>query len=147
MNEYDFTDKTSQDIITAYQSERDDGNYADVMKQYKDPATKYAFYVLEQKVQTAESIKLWAFRHLQDLRRSLDNSSDFDYYYNLQRARNIVQFAALCPNPDDGHPTPLALWQLAILCEIEGWRNKQDDTARFSDVIVSDGRTNGKNYL
>ena len=128
MNEYDFTDKTSQDIITAYQSERDNGNYADVMKQYKDPATKYAFYVLEQKVQTAESIKLWAFRHLQDLRRSLDDSSDFDYYYNLQRARNIVQFAALCPNPDSGQPTPLALWKLAILCEIEGWRNKQDNT-------------------
>lgn len=147
MNEYDFTDKTSQDIITAYQSERDNGNYADVMKQYKDPATKYAFYVLEQKVKTAESIKLWAFRHLQDLRRSLDDSSDFDYYYNLQRARNIVQFAALCPNPDSGQPTPLALWQLAILCEIEGWRHKQDNTPRFSDVIVSVGRTNGKTYL
>lgn len=146
MKSWDFSDgKTS--IFDAYEVERDAGSYTGIMKKYRDPATKYAFAVLERQVLTSRSIQLDAFRHLQDLRRAEEHSKDFPYVYDLDKARLICQFAALCPNPDSGKPTPLDLWQLAILCKIEGWRRVDNGTPRFSDVIVSVARTNGKTYL
>lgn len=144
MKEWNFTDEKTS-ILDAYRHERDDGAYTKIAKKYKDPATKYSFAVLEGNFLTSRAIKLDAFRHLQDLRRA--EADDFPYVYDLDKARMICQFAALCPNPDSGKPTPLDLWQLAILCKIEGWRRKDNGQPRFSDVIVSVARTNGKTYL
>lgn len=144
MNKYDFT-KPGTSIIEAYQIERDAGHYADIMRHYQDPGTKYAFQVLEEDVISSQSIQLDAFRHLQDLRRQ-DEDDNFKYRYDLDKCRLIVQFASLCPNPDSGKPVPLALWQLAILCKIVGWVDDAD-RPRFSDVVVSVARTNGKTYL
>ena len=119
MRRYDFSNgKTS--ILDAYKTERDAGNYNAVMKKYRDPATKYAFQILEGDVLSSRQMKLDAFRHLQDLRRQTEDS-DFNYRYDLEKAQLICNFAALCPNPDSGKPTPLDIWQLAILCKIVGW--------------------------
>ena len=68
MKKWDFSDNKN-DILTAYEEERDNGSYTDIMKKYRDPATKYAFQVLEGDVLSSRSIKLDSFRHLQDLRR------------------------------------------------------------------------------
>lgn len=146
MKDWDFS-KGKVKVLDAYREERDNGAYNAILKNYKDPATRYAFMTLEEQVLTPYSIKLDAFRHLQDLRRSEQDRDDFPYVYNLDYARRIVQFAALCPNPDSGRPTPLMAWQLAILCKIVGWRRKDDNTPRFGDVVVSVSRTNGKTYL
>ncbi|WP_242362029.1 terminase TerL endonuclease subunit [Limosilactobacillus antri] len=146
MKRYDFTNGRMS-ILAAYKDERDAGNYNAVMKKYRDPATKYAFQILEGDVLSSRAMKLDAFRHLQDLRRQ-NEDSHFKYRYDLKKAQLICNFAAICPNPDSGKPTPLDVWQLAILCKIVGWVDKDDsDSPRFSDVIISVARTNGKTYL
>lgn len=144
IRKYDFT-KRGTDVIDAYRIEKKAGSYDGIFKKYRDPATKYAFAVLEQKFVSSYMIKLDSFRHLQDLRRQ-EEDPNFKYIYDLEQCRDIVRFASLCPNPDTGKPMPLDVWQLAILCKIVGWRNAQG-AARFSDVIVSIARTNGKTYL
>lgn len=147
MKKWDFSDNKN-DILTSYREERDAGNYSNIVKKYRDPATKYAFQVLEGDVLSSRSIKLDSFRHLQDLRRVEEKDPEFPYVYDLDKAREIVQFASLCPNPDTGRPTPLDTWQLAILCKIVAWQHKDEDQGpRFSDVIISVARTNGKTYL
>lgn len=147
MKDWDFSDNKA-DVLKAYREERDAGNYSKIIKKYRDPATKYAFQVLEGDVLSSRSIKLDSFRHLQDLRRVEDKDPEFPYTYDLDKAREIVQFASFCPNPDTGQPTPLDIWQLAILCKIVAWQHVDSEQgARFNDVIVSVARTNGKTYL
>lgn len=141
MKEYDLT-KT--DVLEAYQEQRDNGSYNEILNDYPDPATKYAFYVLEQKVQTSYMIKLACFRHLQDLLRQ--NTDDFPYYYDLDKAREILGFASLIPDVTTGKHIDLMLWQQFILCEIIAWRGK-NNSKRFSKVALSMGRTNGKTSL
>ena len=144
MRKYDFT-KKGTDPIDAYRIEKKSGSYDDIFKKYRDPATKYAFAVLEQKFLSSYMMKLDSFRHIQDLRRQ-EEDPNFKYTYDLAKARDVVRFASLCPNPDTGKPMPLDVWQLAILCKIVAWRNAQG-APRFSDVIISIARTNGKTYL
>lgn len=146
MKRWDFTDDKVK-VLDAYHEELNNGSYALIKKQYRDPATRYAFDVLNEKVLTSRSIKLNAFRHLQDLRRQTEDP-DFKYVYDLNEARLIVKFASLCPEPSTNQPLPLDLWQLAILCSVVAWRNKDNpDLARYTDVIISVARTNGKTYL
>lgn len=146
MKKWDFTEG-KVNILDAYNEELKNGNYDQIKQQYRDPATRYAFKVLDKEVLTSRSIKLAAFRHLQDLRRQ-NEDPNFKYFYDLDQARLIVKFASLCPEPKSNKPMPLDLWQLAILCEIVGWRSKDDpELARFTDVIISVARTNGKTYL
>lgn len=144
MHKYDFT-KDHISVIDAYRREKQAGNYDNIFDKYKDPATKYAFQVLEENVLSSEMMKLDSFRHLQDLRRQT-SCSNFKYHYDINKAREIVKFASLCPNPDSGKPVPLMLWQLTILCKIVGWRDEFDNP-RFTDIVISIARTNGKTYL
>lgn len=144
MKKWDFS-KKDQNVLDAYHEEFDAGHYDYVISKYRDPATKYALSVLDEDIISSEMIKLDSFRHLQDLRRQ-DEDPNFKYTYDLQQARQIVQFASLCPNPDTGKPMPLDIWQLAILCKIVAWRDSAN-RPRFSDIIVSIARTNGKTYL
>lgn len=146
MKKWDFTDG-KQNILDAYHEELNAGSYDEIKRKYRDPATVYAFQVLDENVLTSRTIKLDAFRHLQDLRRQTEDPN-FKYTYDLDRARLIVQFASLCPEPKSNRPIPLDLWQLAILCKIVAWRDKKrPEFPRFSDVIVSIARTNGKTYM
>lgn len=146
MKKWDFTDN-KQSIIKAYHEELKAGSYDSIKDNYRDPATRYAFKVLDEKVLTSRTIKLDSFRHLQDLRRQTEDP-EFKYFYDLDRARDIVEFASICPEVESGVPMPLADWQLAILCKIVAWRNKDlPEIPRFSDCIISVARTNGKSYI
>ena len=55
----------THDVIGTYHSL----NYEDIREEYQDPATKYAFDVLDEKYTTGYLMKLACFRHLQDLKR------------------------------------------------------------------------------
>ena len=55
----------SHDVLGAYHSI----NFDSIRKKYHDPATQYAFDVLDENVTTGYLIKLAAFRHLRDLQR------------------------------------------------------------------------------
>jgi phage terminase len=144
VKKYDFT-KKGFDLQTAYTEEKDAGKYTEIFKNYRDPLTKYAFSVLEGRVQAGYMIKLACFRHLQDLRRQKEDP-EFKYHYDLNKARAILNFAKLVPDVNAGVPLPLVDFQKAILCSIVAWRDEKD-RVRYVRATLSMARTNGKTYI
>lgn len=130
----------SHDVLGAYHSI----DFGSIRQQYTDPATKYAFKVLDEKVVTGYLIKLAAFRHLRDLQRSED--TDFRFHYDLKEVQKILKFASIAPNVDTDEPTKLMDWQQFIFALIFGWRDELG-TKRFTRVILSVARGQGKTYL
>lgn len=130
----------THDVESAYQSI----DWTDIKNKYHDPGTKYAFDVLDEKIQVGYTMKLACFRHLRDLQRQ--NSKDFPFHYDINSADKLLKFASISPNVDTGEPTKLMAWQKFIFCQMMGWRDK-DNNKRFTRVIVSVARGQGKTYL
>lgn len=130
----------THDVLGAYH----DIDFSEVYRGYSDPGTDYARAVLDGDTTSGYLIQLAAFRHLQDLRRSL--SGVFDYSYDLIQVNNIMTFAALCPNVQTMEPTPLMPWENFMLTQMYGWR-KADDEKRFTQANISVGRDQGKTYI
>ena len=147
MKPYDFnkSDNVVEAVMNAYHHEKKTGNYEAIKKKYQDPGTQYCFEVLDGKYKTSTMLKLAAFRQLQDLRRITEDDS-FNYVYDLDHVRIILNFSKIVPDVDTGKPVPLMLWQKAILSIMFGWRDSLDNK-RYDRVIVSVARTNGKTYL
>ena len=119
-------------------------DWSAIRKKYKDPGTNYCFDVLDKKIQAGYLIKLACFRHLRDLQRQ--GNKDFPYHYDIEAANILLKFAAIAPNVDTGEPTKLMDWQKFIFCQMIGWRDA-DNLKRFTRVIVSIARGQGKTYL
>lgn len=147
MRPYDFnkSDNVVEAVMNAYHREKKAGKYEAIKKKYQDPGTQYCFEVLDGKYKTSTMLKLAAFRQLQDLRRITEDDS-FNYVYDLDHVRIILNFSKIVPDVDTGKPVPLMLWQKAILSIMFGWRDSLDNK-RYDRVIVSVARTNGKTYL
>ena len=138
MSRIDLT--VSHNVIGEYKAL----DFSDIRHNYTDKGTKYALDVLDEKVLSGYFIKLAAFRHLRDLQRQGGDS--FPYRYSVKKANSILKLASICPNVDTGEPTKLMDWQEFIMCQLIGWRNL-DGGKRFSRVIVSVARGQGKTYL
>lgn len=119
-------------------------DWSEIKEKYKDPGTKYCFDVLNKKILAGYLIKLACFRHLRDLQRQ--GNKDFPYHYDIEAANILLKFAAIAPNVDTGKPTKLMDWQKFIFCQMIGWRDA-DNLKRFTRVIVSVARGQGKTYL
>ncbi|WP_429971160.1 terminase TerL endonuclease subunit [Fructilactobacillus sp. Tb1] len=131
----------TKDVFSAYKSI----DFSDIRNKYKDPATKYAFDVLDKKILTGYHIQLACFRHLRDLQ--LQNTDGFPFIYHLQSVANLLSFAEICPEAESKQPVDLMDWQKFILSMLSGWLNVNDGQKRFSKAIVSVARHNGKTYL
>lgn len=138
MQQIDLTQ--THDVIGAYHQ----CDFAVVRHKYHDPATKYAFDVLDEKIISGYLIKLAAFRHLRDLQRS--EQETFGYHYDLNEVDKILKFAKIAPNVDTDEPTALMDWQKFIFGMIFGWRDDKNKK-RFTRVILSVARGQGKTYL
>ena len=130
----------SHDVLGAYHSI----DFDDIRKKYTDPATKYAFNVLDEKVKTGYLMKLACFRHVRDLQRV--ENKEFEFYYDVNEVDKILKFAAIAPNVDTGEPTKLMDWQKFIFAMLFGWRDGLG-TKRFTRVVLSVARGQGKSYL
>ena len=130
----------SHDVLGAYHSIDFNG----IRKKYADPATEYAFNVLDEKVMTGYLMKLACFRHLRDLQRV--ETEEFEFYYDVNEVDKILKFAAIAPNVDTGKPTKLMDWQKFIFAMLFGWRDSLG-TKRFTRVVLSVARGQGKSYL
>lgn len=119
-------------------------DWSEIRQKYKDPGTNYCFDVLDKKILAGYLIKLACFRHLRDLQRQ--GNKDFPYHYDIEAANILLKFAAIAPNVDTGEPTKLMDWQKFIFCQMIGWRDA-DNLKRFTRVIVSVARGQGKTYL
>ncbi|CAB52518.1 hypothetical protein [Lactobacillus phage phiadh] len=118
-------------------------DWSDIKTKYHDPATLYAFSVLNGTKLAGYKIKLASFRHLMDLRRQ--GQPDFPYHYDVDEANRLLRFAKICPNVDTGEPTKLMEWQEFTFALMFGWRDK-DNNKRFTRVIDSVARGQGKTY-
>lgn len=130
----------SHDVLGAYHSIDFNG----IREKYADPATEYAFNVLNEKVMTGYLMKLACFRHLRDLQRV--ENEEFEFYYDVNEVDKILKFAAIAPNVDTGKPTKLMDWQKFIFAMLFGWRDSLG-TKRFTRVVLSVARGQGKSYL
>lgn len=130
----------THDVEGAYQSI----DWTNIKRKYTDDGTNYAFDVLDGKIMAGYTMKLACFRHLRDLQRQ--DTKDFPYHYDINEANKLLKFAAISPNVDTGEPTKLMSWQKFIFCQMQGWRTK-DGSKRFTRVIVSVSRGQGKTYL
>lgn len=135
----DFTQ--SHDVLGAYHNI----GFHGVRKKFTDPATKYALDVMDEKVQAGYLMKLACFRHLRDLQRYQGGS--FNFYYDVNEVDKILKFAAIAPNVDTGEPTKLMPWQKFIFAMLFGWRDYDTNTKRFTRVVLSVARGQGKSYL
>lgn len=118
-------------------------DWSDIKTKYHDPATLYAFSVLNSTKLAGYKIKLASFRHLMDLKRQ--GQADFPYHYDVDEANRLLRFAKICPNVDTGEPTKLMEWQEFTFALMFGWRDK-DNNKRFTRVIDSVARGQGKTY-
>jgi phage terminase large subunit-like protein len=130
----------SHDVLGAYHNI----DFNDVRKTYHDPATNYAFDVLNEKVMTGYLMKLACFRHLRDLQRA--ENEEFNFHYDINEVDKILKFAAIAPNVDTNEPTKLMPWQKFIFGMLFGWRDELG-YKRFTRVILSVARGQGKSYL
>ena len=131
----------SHDVLGAYHNIGFNG----VRKEFTDPATKYALDVMDEKVQAGYLMKLACFRHLRDLQRY--QGGNFNFYYDVNEVDKILKFAAIAPNVDTGEPTKLMPWQKFIFAMLFGWRDYDTNTKRFTRVVLSVARGQGKSYL
>ena len=131
----------SHDVLGAYHNIGFNG----VRKEFTDPATKYALDVMDEKVQAGYLMKLACFRYLRDLQRYQGGS--FNFYYDVNEVDKILKFAAIAPNVDTGEPTKLMPWQKFIFAMLFGWRDYDTNTKRFTRVVLSVARGQGKSYL
>ena len=131
----------SHDVLGAYHNIGFNG----VRKEFTDPATKYALDVMDEKIQAGYLMKLACFRHLRDLQRYQGGSINF--YYDVNEVDKILKFAAIAPNVDTGEPTKLMPWQKFIFAMLFGWRDYDTNTKRFTRVVLSVARGQGKSYL
>lgn len=129
----------THDVIGAFKSI----DWSDIKAKYRDPATLYAFSVLNSTKIAGYRIKLACFRHLMDLKRQ--GHPDFPYHYDVEEANRLLTFAKICPNVDTGEPTKLMKWQEFTFALMFGWRD-EDNNKRFTRVIDSVSRGQGKTY-
>ncbi|MFT8879247.1 MAG: terminase TerL endonuclease subunit [Oenococcus sp.] len=130
----------THDVLGAYQSI----DFDEIRKKYQDEGTQYAFDVLDGKYTTGYHLKLACFRHLRDLQRQ--GNSDFPFHYSVKSVDNILKFAAICPEVKTLKPVNLQPFQKFIMAMAIGWKMQGGDR-RFSRVIVSVGRHQGKTFL
>lgn len=130
----------THDVIGAFKSI----DWSDIKAKYREPATLYAFSVLNCEKTTGYMEKLHAFRHLMDLTRQ--NTKDFLYHYDVEEANKALTIASVIPDVDTHKIMPLMDWQKFILCQINGWKDENNER-RFTDIHISVGRGQGKTQI
>lgn len=112
-----------------------------------DRVTQYAEDVVKGNIKTGLYSKLACQRHLNDLEKS--NTDEFEYYFNVEKANKILDFAETLIIAEGEEETPVVLegFQIFILGSLNGWVNKINNHRRFRNSYVQLGRQNGKSFL
>lgn len=112
-----------------------------------DRVTQYAEDVVKENIKTGLYAKLACQRHLNDLKKS--NTDEFEYYFNVEKANKILDFAETLIIAEGEEETPVVLegFQIFILGSLNGWVNKINNHRRFRNSYVQLGRQNGKSFL
>ena len=111
-----------------------------------DRVTEYAHKVASGKVVAGELHRLACERHLNDLKRQ--RSEDFPYYYDSDRALEIIDYAETLTVAEGTEPKPVKLLdsQAFDLGCTFGWFKVSNNKRRFRRRYKSMARQNGKTF-
>ena len=105
-----------------------------------DRVTEHAKKVVRGEVVTGELHRLACKRHLEDLKK------DGLYYFDVNSANNIIEFAETLTLAEGAEPKPLKLLDTQAFdfgC-LFGWKKKHNQKRRFRRSYISMARQNGK---
>ena len=111
-----------------------------------DRATEYARKVVAGQVVAGELHRLACKRHLDDLKRQ--RTTDFPYYYDVDKANEILNFAETLIIAEGSEPRPVRLIesQAFDLGVTFGWFKVVNNKRRFRRRYKSMARQNGKTF-
>ncbi len=111
-----------------------------------DRATEYARKVVAGQVVAGELHRLACKRHLDDLKKQ--RTTDFPYYYDVDKANEIINFAETLIIAEGSEPKPVRLIdsQAFDLGVTFGWFKVVNNKRRFRRRYKSMARQNGKTF-
>ena len=111
-----------------------------------DRVTEYAHRVVNDEVVSGELHILACKRHLEDLKRQ--NTPEFPYYYNPEKANEIINYAETLTVAEGSEPKPVKLIDSQAFdmgCTF-GWFKQSNNKRRFRRRYKSIARQNGKTF-
>lgn len=111
----------------------------------KDYVKIYIDKVKSGKYKVGMRIQLAIERHEKDLENS--KSPDYPYEYRPELAEKPIAFIDNLPDPKTGKRVGLADFQKFIIGMIFSWVKKESGYRRFTKVVISMSRKNGKSLL
>lgn len=111
-----------------------------------DRVTEYAHRVVAGEVVSGELHILACKRHLDDLKRQ--NTPEFPYYYNPDKANEIINYAETLTVAEGSEPKPVKLIDSQAFdmgCTF-GWFKSSNNKRRFRRRYKSIARQNGKTF-
>lgn len=111
------------------------------MQRKIDYVTEYAQKVVNGDLLASKKNIKTCKRHLRDMQ-----NTNFEYYFDENKANEIINFLEMLPDPKTGKPMELAGFQKFIVGSLMGWLD-YNGNKRFTKAYLSMSRKNGKTLL
>lgn len=108
------------------------------MQRKIDYVTEYAQKVVNGDLLASKKNIKTCKRHLRDMQ-----NTNFEYYFDENKANEIINFLEMLPDPKTGKPMELAGFQKFIVGSLMGWLD-YNGNKRFTKAYLSMSRKNGK---
>lgn len=111
----------------------------------KNRLIRYATDCISGKTISCKKHKQACSRFLRDVKR--EESGEASFYWDDQEAQKIIKWFSLLRHSKGvlaGKPIKLTDWQQFHLCQLYGWRRKEDGYKRFKKSFVEVARKNAK---
>lgn len=111
----------------------------------KNRLIRYATDCISGKIISCKKHKQACSRFLRDVKR--EESGEAFFYWDDQEARKIIKWFSFLRHSKGvlaGKPIKLTDWQQFHLCQLYGWRRKEDGYKRFKKSFIEVARKNAK---
>lgn len=111
----------------------------------KNRLIRYATDCISGKIISCKKHKQACSRFLRDVKR--EESGEASFYWGDQEAQKIIKWFSFLRHSKGvlaGKPIKLTDWQQFHLCQLYGWRRKEDGYKRFKKSFVEVARKNAK---
>ncbi len=122
------------------------------MSEWQDPIESMNDYISDivtGEILSCETVMGAINRHQRDL--GDQNSDDFPYYFDVDHARNVLNFYPTLMRHsigrDVGKPFTLLPWQNFAIGSLFGWKHRETHARRFTKAFISVARKSGKSTL
>lgn len=111
----------------------------------KNRLIRYATDCISGRIISCKKHKQACTRFLRDVKR--EESGEASFYWDDQEAQKIIKWFSLLRHSKGvlaGRPIKLTDWQQFHLCQLYGWRRKEDGYKRFKKSFIEVARKNAK---